>query len=614
MQNDNKKPNTKLIKEVRLAADAVDISQKTESDGVDRRGFLSCMAWAGTGMLWTVAGGVLGSTLLPRRAGAAEADSMMSKGSFSFVQISDSHIGFNKEVINKDVVGTLKQAIARINAMPVAPDFVLHTGDLTHLASADACLLQPGGTVPRLEEVGQERETLGNFLRSLERNFFSTPFIQRDLRNRVERAIDMLRRMESEWKGPNAPEAVSSVLSEVRKFFSDRPWTSLIVPSGRNAELDSFMCSEQFLQKLVRIRPEDPGLILQVEDAPGNQFALPDVFPAFRTALANSNRWPGFLVWTNSGDSEFFAVPSGRPCVEDRASWLFSHLATVHGVDLELLKTQYLREFPEAAEPSREITIIQLSDLHIGSSAASLRMPRVQQLIRNLLIELGDRKRIVFVVSGDLMDDPKDEYLDGVRGFLDFLANLGGEALLTCLGNHDVRRAGYGNENLRMAMRIPNTNGAVTWFEGCNLGIVTFNSVVGGDLARGFVGEQQLLDVGSQLDRRRASEHPRLVGIIHHHPVPVERPDWYAEPFYKRILGKQFEKTVELGDAERFLAFIGQRPFKCVLHGHKHIPHVSVVEGRVPIFGCGSSVGKIETTDGGIAESVGLPQLLKYGR
>jgi Icc protein len=137
MQNDNKKPNTKLIKEVRLAGDAVDVSQKTENDDVDRRGFLSCMAWAGTGMLWTVAGGVLGSTLLPRRAGAAEADSMMSTGTFSFVQISDSHIGFNKEGINKDVVGTLKQAIARINAMPVAPDFVLHTGDLTHLASAD---------------------------------------------------------------------------------------------------------------------------------------------------------------------------------------------------------------------------------------------------------------------------------------------------------------------------------------------------------------------------------------------------------------------------------------------------------------------------------------------
>src|SRR5580692_2085151 len=103
MKNDQQQSKNQL--EVRLKADAVHPNQPTESDGVDRRGFLSCMAWAGTGMLWTVAGGVLGSALLPRRAGAADMDSMMSKGSFSFVQISDSHIGFNKEMINKDVVG-----------------------------------------------------------------------------------------------------------------------------------------------------------------------------------------------------------------------------------------------------------------------------------------------------------------------------------------------------------------------------------------------------------------------------------------------------------------------------------------------------------------------------
>jgi 3',5'-cyclic-AMP phosphodiesterase len=98
-------------------------------DGLDRRGFLECMAWAGTGMLWTVTGGLLGSTVLPGRVGAAE----MAKSSFSFVQISDSHIGFNKDA-NKDVAGTLKEAIARINALPEAPDFILHTGDLTHLS------------------------------------------------------------------------------------------------------------------------------------------------------------------------------------------------------------------------------------------------------------------------------------------------------------------------------------------------------------------------------------------------------------------------------------------------------------------------------------------------
>jgi Icc protein len=106
-------------------------------DGLDRRGFLECMAWAGTGMLWTVAGGLLGSSLLPARAGAFDMSGAATKGSFSFVQISDSHIGFNKPGVNTDVSATLQEAIARINALPEPPDFVLHTGDLTHLAAAE---------------------------------------------------------------------------------------------------------------------------------------------------------------------------------------------------------------------------------------------------------------------------------------------------------------------------------------------------------------------------------------------------------------------------------------------------------------------------------------------
>ena len=90
-------------------------------DGIDRRGFLKCMAWAGTGVLWTVSGGLLTSKLLSSAAQAAE-----PAGDFSFVQMSDSHIGFSKEA-NKDVIGTLQKAIAKINALPKAPEFILHT-------------------------------------------------------------------------------------------------------------------------------------------------------------------------------------------------------------------------------------------------------------------------------------------------------------------------------------------------------------------------------------------------------------------------------------------------------------------------------------------------------
>src|ERR1700684_2979613 len=134
MKNDNKNPNTKVIKEVRyLEADGDHIDHNTETDGLGRRGFLKCMAWAGTGMLWTVSGGVLGSRILsPLSASAAETP----RGDFSFVQISDSHIGFNKPA-NTDVTGTLKQAIAKINALPTAPDFILHTGDLSHLSEPE---------------------------------------------------------------------------------------------------------------------------------------------------------------------------------------------------------------------------------------------------------------------------------------------------------------------------------------------------------------------------------------------------------------------------------------------------------------------------------------------
>ena len=103
------------------------------SDGIDRRNFLSCMAWAGTGLLWTMAGGVPTSKLFAattNAAGKAAAHSKPGAG-FSFVQISDSHIGFNKAA-NQDVTGTLKLALDKINGLSVQPDLLLHTGDITH--------------------------------------------------------------------------------------------------------------------------------------------------------------------------------------------------------------------------------------------------------------------------------------------------------------------------------------------------------------------------------------------------------------------------------------------------------------------------------------------------
>jgi 3',5'-cyclic AMP phosphodiesterase CpdA len=92
------------------------------------------MAWAGTGLLWTMAGGVPTSRLFAATSGQAS-HAAASNASFSFVQISDSHIGFNKAA-NQDVTGTLKLAIDKINALPNAPDLLLHTGDITQSSKA----------------------------------------------------------------------------------------------------------------------------------------------------------------------------------------------------------------------------------------------------------------------------------------------------------------------------------------------------------------------------------------------------------------------------------------------------------------------------------------------
>jgi len=97
-----------------------------------RRGFLQCMAWVGTGAMWTSLGGVLKGMPIEQAARGAMGHGA-GTGGLRFVQISDSHIGFDKPA-NTDVTATLRAVVAKIKAAPEQPSFVLHTGDLTHLS------------------------------------------------------------------------------------------------------------------------------------------------------------------------------------------------------------------------------------------------------------------------------------------------------------------------------------------------------------------------------------------------------------------------------------------------------------------------------------------------
>jgi Icc protein len=96
-----------------------------------RRRFLECMGWAGTGLVWTVSGGATGAAVLGAAEAAPRGKAVVTP--FSFVQVSDSHIGFAKDP-NPDARATFREAVAKIKAMPDKPAFILHTGDVSQLS------------------------------------------------------------------------------------------------------------------------------------------------------------------------------------------------------------------------------------------------------------------------------------------------------------------------------------------------------------------------------------------------------------------------------------------------------------------------------------------------
>ena len=104
-----------------------DTSINRDGEGLSRRKVLECMTWAGTGVLWTVTGGV------PRSLGLVGEANAQAAGGLTFLQISDSHVGFDKPA-NPNALGTLEEAINKVKALPAKPSFMIHTGDITHLS------------------------------------------------------------------------------------------------------------------------------------------------------------------------------------------------------------------------------------------------------------------------------------------------------------------------------------------------------------------------------------------------------------------------------------------------------------------------------------------------
>jgi 3',5'-cyclic AMP phosphodiesterase CpdA len=302
------------------------------------------------------------------------------------------------------------------------------------------------------------------------------------------------------------------------------------------------------------------------------------------------------LVWDRDRQAQLFPFREDRHAALESILWILRHIE--RGA-LKRVRADYSATF--GVSRGRPTTIIQLSDVHLGSEEANVRLPRLQQHVTHLFRDHAESSDVLIAVTGDLMDTPDDEHLDRVRAFLQFLSTFDTPSPLILLGNHDVRHRGFLRRELGPAFEIPSGSSpsGVRRFDDLGLAIVCVNSVTGGNLATGIVGERQMIDLANALDHHDRREDVTLIGAVHHHPLPVDRPDWYASPFYERILGTTFERTDALEDAEAFMQFAREQRFSALIHGHKHIPRLSTdsVSG-MPVIGCGSSVGKVATRDG----------------
>jgi predicted MPP superfamily phosphohydrolase len=337
------------------------------------------------------------------------------------------------------------------------------------------------------------------------------------------------------------------------------------------------------------------------ENAPGDFIDLVNVFPALKVALAEHTRWPGVLVWTPRNDAAFFELSFDRVENVYKLGWLFTHLASALGQDLTSLRADYDKVRTPVGHTTSiaPLRILHLSDIHLGHPISRSRLEHLKDSIRTVVRELSDTGPVLPVVTGDLMDTPSEDNVSLVRSFTKFLADLGKEKPVIVLGNHDVRKDGWGPEDYSQAVKVQEDpsvqSGRVVWIEKSQVGLIRFSSVsYNADAAAGRIGDLELRDAEQVLTRDERSKTFKLVALVHHHPTRVQTPTWYRAPLYERVFGPYFNKLEALENSQMFVQWLRTRGVVAVLHGHKHVPRFDLSDD-LSVIGCGSSVGLVET-------------------
>jgi 3',5'-cyclic AMP phosphodiesterase CpdA len=462
-------------------------------------------------------------------------------------------------------------------------------------------VLDPRNQIPDIGDPNLVRDTLVVFLGNIIDGLY---FHGKSQTKIIEKAVHMRNTVRE-----RPYHRYDDIVMDLRDIFSKKEWTAIFIPSGlkESHAIDKLVTSKNFLLKLSRTIKTDPHLILHLNEAPQKDFAITDVYPPFQSALSKSTRWPGILLWHRRDEPLFFPLPEEK--TEDAIHWIFSRADDITKTPGYLLTHHYLDAFPSCRIHRRSrLTLLQLSDTHIGSKKSIERIIRVKDLLKDYIDRNKHDSSVVFLLSGDIMQSPDEANVicaNDLHGYLKDLQH-GGQDPIFVLGNHDVRRKGVLRNRTSSPSLGPACNTRIEWIRDYPVGILCFNSADLGMMARGKISGGQYKTIKENLAHFPGGDtSPLLISLLHHHPLQLHLIDPEMRRFHMKTLGAPFRKIIGLAyermdgltDAREFLRFCDTFGVKVILHGHKHIP----VAGRIPerllknrpilIFGCGSSVG-----------------------
>lgn len=402
------------------------------------------------------------------------------------------------------------------------------------------------------------------------------------LREKAEHICRTGYNIDSETLIIDRDEEVLIALKSLSQILGRCKIKSLLLPQIESSERKhDFMTSERTLWRLLRWHRGTSCLILQPEEYPYKNVSVFDAFPHFDVALKQIDKWPAVLFW-DKNDFVFVPVSSEEELVylyktisfePNAISWLKKHAS---------MKTK----------PSHYY--FHLSDLHFGAKNVVTAERRLDTLLNSEVRKLGCNDEIDFIVTGDAMDSPTDANYLNYKRFAESLESKSGKEPMFVLGNHDVNVKGlaFGKTSQNLSSSIGNYP-QIKVVDEIKTAFLLFNSNTGGKLAEGKIGKEQMAEMGNLLDKDPKLSRYKLIAVLHHHIKPIDKPDFYGDRWYQKLLPEAFlEKSLRLVDADLFIEWLNRRNVRIVLHGHKHIPFITEHEG-IHMIACGSSTGQI---------------------